>query len=180
MNRTELINYLMQLTEEGRYVAKNVRGNSMWSLWFKEGKLKIICFQMKKEPDGSYSYTTEYETTPPSTLTCPREYLKKTAVLCGDWRKKVLEYLNTASRNKTEIKRLFEISKKENQNLTVKITAKEGYFIRLPLYLPRLSEVEFIVESVHKGVDARLPENNQLYSIPLRLVTDIRLTAKNG
>ena len=180
MNRTELINYLMQLTEEGRYVAKNVRGNSMWSLWFKEGKLKIICFQMKKEPDGSYSYTTEYETTPPSTLTCPREYLKKTAVLCEDWRKKALEYRDAASRNRTEIKRLFKISKKENQNLTVKITAKEGYLICLPHYFPRLSEVELIVESVHKGVDARLPKNNRLYSVPLRLVTDIRLTAKNG
>ena len=117
MNKSELIHYLIHQTNEGHLVTKQVKGYTLWTVWEQDGESKIVAYQLKRQPDAAWTYETEYETTPPSTLTCPEIYLTKTAVLCKDWRRKIVEYCEKPREAKAKIRRLFKVAEKESKTL---------------------------------------------------------------
>lgn len=170
MKRTKLIHHLINQTEEGDFIKKAIRGNTLWTLWRKNGELHIVCYQLKNKGDSIWDYETEYEKTPPSSFSCPMTYLDKTSVLCKKWRKETIEYWNRSRTKKERIKNLFKISKLQKKRLKITILAKEGH--ALLLHNISVVEADLIVEAVSTGVEGRFLTNNRLYSVPLRLVTD--------
>ncbi len=172
MTRTELIHFLTgNNTDDGDCITKAVRGNTLWVLKKKVSDCFIVCYQLTRNPDKSWSYETEYESKPPTSLSCPLRYLTKTDPVCEDWRQKVREYREKKQGIKDEIRRLYKISRKEKKRLYVRLKAKPGYVIRLHKNI--LEEAILDIEKITPGVDGRFDGTGLLYSVPLQLVVDI-------
>ena len=93
-------------------------------------------------------------------------------VICHTWRSEVEKYAANKKGKKSLIRDLFK-QKRKGQKLQVTIKAKDGYVIRLHDYA--LEEAILYVVSVRPGIEARFPNNGLRYSLPLRLVTDIKI-----
>lgn len=175
MNRTELIHSLINNTENGEFISKAVRGNTLWTIWKNEDYF-IIAYQLVRGSDG-WTYERQDENSPPKSYHCPKNYLTMAPVVCKDWRSEVEKYATNRKSNKSLIRELFK-QKRKGQKLQVTIKAKDGYAIRLHDYA--LEEAILYVVSVYPGIEARFPNNGLRYSLPLRLVTDIRLLESNN
>jgi len=172
MTRTELIHSLTQPeTEEGEFISKSVRGNTLWTLW-KKDSYYIVSYQLRGKGSNDWTYDREIESTPPSTCTCPKKYLTLATEVCKDWRSTCREYETKRKGSKSLIRELFENKRKE-QKLQVTLTAKKGYAIRLHDYA--LENAILYIVSVWPGIEGRFPQNGLRYEIPLRLVTDAKL-----
>lgn len=171
MNRTELIHSLSNdNTENGAFISKAIRGNTLWTIW-KDEDYFIIAYQLMKGSDG-WTYERQPEDLPPKSYTCPKNYLTMAPMVCEGWRSEVEKYEIKRKSNKTLIRELYKNKRKE-QRLQVIIKAKDGYVIRLHDYA--LEEAILYIVSVRPGIEARFPNNGLRYSLPLRLVTDVRL-----
>jgi len=172
MTRTELIHSLIQPNiEEGKFVSKAVRGNTLWTLWIKDSYY-IVGYQLISDRNNNWTSIRETEETPPSTFTCPKKYLTKASLLCDDWRSESEKYETNRKGTKPLIRELFK-NKRKGQNLQVTLTAKKGYIIRLHDYA--LTEAIMYIVSVSPGIEGRFPQNGLRYSIPLRLISDVKL-----
>ena len=175
MTRTELIHSLISPEmEEGEFVSKSLRGNTLWTLW-KNDAHYIVGYQLVRQEEG-WSHIRETEETPPSTLTCPKKYLTQAAILCEGWRTRCEEYTVSKNDIKSRIRDLYN-KKERGTILRVKLTAKPGYIIRLHDYA--LEEVFLYIVSVNPGIEGRFPPNGLRYQIPLRLVTDMSILEGN-
>lgn len=171
MNRTELIHSLCQNeTEKGQFISKSVRGNTLWTLW-KDEEYFIVAYQLLTDSNG-WIPKREDESLPPTTYTCPQKYLNMSPSICEDWRNKVREYETTRKSKKEIIKELFR-TKRKDQKIQITIRAKKGYVLRIHNNV--LKEAVLYVVSILPGIEARFPKNGLRYSVPLRLVTDIKL-----
>ena len=131
----------------------------------------IVAYQLKRNEEGWF-YERETEESPPSTLTCPKKFLTLAVCINEDWRNDTQNYAERKLGNKALIRALFK-SKERGQKLQVTLTAKTGYVIMLHDYA--LKDAILYVVSVWPGIEGRFPQNGLRYSIPLRLVTDVRL-----
>lgn len=162
----------MDADEEGEFISKCLRGNTLWTLW-KGTDYFIVCYNLVRDSNG-WTYERQTERTPPSGLTCPKNYLTKAAILCEDWRRRSDQYERRKSLIKSTIRALYK-SKERDQILQVKLKAKKGYVIRLHDFA--LTDAILNVVSVCPSIEGRFQPNGLRYQIPLRLVSDVSFLA---
>ena len=171
MNRTQLIHSLINTpSEQGEFIAKTFRGNTLWTLWNND-TYYIIAYQLIKTPAG-WDSIRQPEDASPTTCTCPEKYLALAPIVCPAWREECLKHDIKRKGNKAIIRSLFK-QKTKNQSLQVTLKAKEGHGIRLHEYF--MAEPILYILSVQPGIEGRFIPNGLRYYIPLRLVSDIRL-----
>ncbi len=170
MTRTQLIHSIVASKENGEFISKCLRGNTLWSIWKKDDHF-IICDTLVKGSDG-WTYVRQDESSPPNALTCPKNYLTKAEILCKDWRRRVSDYANKNDNALFTIRELFD-SKKEGEIVQVTIRAKKGYIINLHDFA--LEEAMLDILSVIPFPEGRFHPNGLRYQIPLRLVSDVSL-----
>ncbi len=166
MTRTELIHSICSQTG---FVSKALRGNTLWTLWENENHRWIVCDTLTTEGRHSWISIRETEETPPKSLTCPKNFLTKTAILCQSWRDRVEAYENKRKGIKGKIKVCFKEANKTGKTLRVSLKPEEGYSIPVP-YLD--------VVSITPGIEGRYDKTGLRYKVPLKLVDEIILLEK--
>ena len=157
----------MESDTDGVCLRTSIKGQSMWTLREKEGEQIIVCYCLRKNQEGEWIYRTEYETTPPTHLTCPKKHLDTAPEKCKDWRSRVKIYWEERIKSKAYVRLMFKQAQEENKKLFVEITAKEGHAFLMQGQNHKTAIFE--IDSVSPGIKGRSNMTGLLYKIPTRL-----------
>jgi hypothetical protein len=176
MDRTKLIHYLFE-QDEGSLISKYIKGNTLWILRQKEpGEAFIVSYRIFPVGNREWSYAREIETTPFSSITCPRNFLTRAPVLCEDWREKVVRYSDRNKELRADIRQLYKFTRKEHLQLQVEIQAEKDHVFWL--HGNGVEKASFIIESYNSTLAGRY-KNDLLYSIPIRFVSAAKILDAN-
>lgn len=171
MNRSELIRLLRSSdnpNEQGVELSAYVCGNTLWALW--HDKETYIVVYILKGKNREWSYIRQTETTPPSDVNCPLNYLVRSKPLNLEWRKQVFDFHDRIKRNNETIKSLYE-SCNPDEIVVAEITARPGFYFHMSSRKVKSFEVEIV--KMPWAFRGRAFLNGLLYKIPIGQVTQI-------